>query len=200
MSIELPSGSEVSGELQVGDIRCVGRLGQGRLKTAAGNVWLDRTGPLRLHTGFGDLTVAGVAGDAEISTSSGRIQIGAVDGAVEIKNSNGDIALEAVTGDVRVRSANGTIDIGRAGAGVDAKTSNGGIRVGEVVRGSITLGTAMGDLDLGIAEGTAAWLDVNTSFGQVRNELDDTTGPDDSDLTVEIRGRTSCGDITIRRS
>jgi hypothetical protein len=69
-----------------------------------------------------------------------------------------------------------------------------------VVRGSVLVGTAMGDLDIGIAEGTAAWLQVNTSFGHVRNLLDSTGRPGESDETVEVRGRTSYGDITIRRS
>jgi hypothetical protein len=33
VSIELPSGSQVSAELQAGDYRCAGRLGECRLKT-----------------------------------------------------------------------------------------------------------------------------------------------------------------------
>jgi hypothetical protein len=58
----------------------------------------------------------------------------------------------------------------------------------------------MGDLDIGIAEGTAAWLEVNTGFGHVRNQLDNTTRPDHTDDTAEVRARTSYGDITIHRS
>lgn len=199
VSIELPSNSQLSAHLQMGDVRCVGRLGQCQLKTT-GNIWLDQTGPLRLHTGFGHVTVDGITGDTEISTGSGRIQIGEVEGAAVVKNSNGDTTIDAATGDLRVRNANGAIDVERAGAGVDAKTSNGSVRIGEVVRGSVVLGTAMGDLEIGIAEGTAAWLEVNTGFGQVNNRLENTGRPDQTIETVEVRGRTSCGDITIRRS
>jgi hypothetical protein len=68
-----------------------------------------------------------------------------------------------------------------------------------VARGSVQLGTAMGDMEVGIAEGTAAWLDLNTGFGQVRNLLDNAAAPAESDETVEVRGRTAYGDITIRR-
>lgn len=200
VSIELPSGSQVAAEMQAGDIRCAGRLGECRLKTSAGNLWLERTGPLRLDTSAGHITAGGITGNAEIYTGSGKVQIGEVEGTVMVKNSNGDTTIDAVTGDVRVRAANGGIQIEHAGAGVDAKTSNGSIRIGEVVRGSIILGTAMGDLDIGIAEGTAAWLEVNTGFGHVRNLLENTTRPDDTDETVEVRGRTSYGDITIHRS
>jgi len=200
MSIELPSGSQVSAEAQMGDFRCVGRLAECGLKTSIGNVWLERTGPLRLHTGFGQVTADDIAGNAEISTGSGKVQIGEVEGAAVVKNSNGDITIDAVTGDVRVRTANGSISVGRAGAGVDAKTSNGSIRLGEVARGSVVLGTAAGDLEIGIAEGTAAWLQVNTGFGHVRNLLENAPQPGETDETVEVRGRTSYGDITIRRS
>ncbi|MEV4808361.1 DUF4097 family beta strand repeat-containing protein [Micromonospora avicenniae] len=200
VSIELPNDSQVSAEMQVGDYRGAGRLGQCRFKTSAGNVRLEQTGPLHLTTSAGHVTADTIAGNAEISTGSGKVQIGAVEGTAVVKNSNGDTAIDTITGDLRVRSANGSIHVERAGAGVDAKTSNGNIRLGEVVRGSVVLGTAMGDLDVGIAEGTAAWLEVDTGFGQMRNELDSTARPGETDETVEVRGRTSYGDITIHRS
>ncbi|MEU7909019.1 DUF4097 family beta strand repeat-containing protein [Actinoplanes sp. NPDC049118] len=200
VSIELPSGSPVSAEMQLGDFRCTGRLGGCRLKTSAGNAQLERTGPLRLSSGAGHLTVDGVAGDAEISTGNGKVRVGEIDGTAVIKSSNGDLVIDRVAGDARLRTANGEISIDRAGAGVDAKTSNGRIRLGEVVRGSVALGTAAGDLEIGIAEGTAAWLELNTGFGHLRNLLEHATSPDDANETVEVRGRTSYGDITIRRA
>ena len=199
VSIELPTGSHVSAQIQAGDIRCTGQLGQSRLKTSAGNVELERTGPLRLDTSAGHITADDITGNAEISTGSGKIQIGQVDGTAVIKNSNGDTTIDTVTGDLRVRAANGDIHIEHARAGVDAKTSNGSIHLGEVNHGLINLGTAMGDLNIGIAEGTAAWLEINTGFGKVRNQLDNTTRPEEADQTVEIHGRTSYGDITIHR-
>ncbi|ROO61323.1 putative adhesin [Micromonospora sp. Llam0] len=200
VSIQLPSGSQVSAETQLGDVRCTGRLGQCRVRTAAGNAWLELTGPLRVDTSAGHITVDGVTGDARITTGSGKIQIGEIDGTAVVKNSNGETTIDAVTGEVRVRAASGDIRVERAGAGVDAKTSNGSIRLGEVVRGSVVLGTAMGSLDVGIAEGIAAWLEVKTDFGKVHNLLETATRPDDADETVEVRGRVSYGDITIRRS
>ena len=200
VSIELPSGSQVSAEMQMGDFSCTGRLGEARFKTSAGNVRLERTGPLRLDTSAGHITVGAVAGNAEVSTGTGKVQIGEVEGSAEVKNSNGDTTIDAVAGDVRVRAANGGISVGRAGAGVDAKTSNGSIRLGEVARGSAVLETAMGDLEIGITEGTAAWLQVNTGFGHVHNLLESASRPEESDETVEVRGRTAYGDVTIRRS
>ena len=200
VSIGLPHGSRVSGDVQVGDLSGTGRIGECRFKSSAGSIRLERTGPLRVVTAAGHVTADEVAGDAEIHTSTGTVRIGEVEGSVVVKNSNGDTVIAAATGEVRVRSANGDISVDRAGAGVEATTSNGGIRLGEVARGSVELESAMGDLVIGIAEGTAAWLDVSTQFGQVTNQLDDTTRPEKSDETVEVRARTSFGGITIRRS
>jgi DUF4097 and DUF4098 domain-containing protein YvlB len=200
VAIELPSGSRVSAQMQAGDFRCAGRLGECRFKTSAGNIRLERTGPLRLDTSAGHVTADAITGHAEISAGSGQIRIGEVEGTAVVKNSNGDTTIDAVTGDLRVRAANGDISVERAGAGVDAKTSNGSIRLGEVARGPVVLETAMGDLEIGITAGTAAWLQVNTGFGHVHNLLDETAQPEKSEDTVEVRGRTSYGDITIRRS
>ncbi|GAA5056485.1 DUF4097 family beta strand repeat-containing protein [Nocardia callitridis] len=200
VTIELPDGSEFSGKTHVGNLVGTGRLGECTFKTAVGNVQLARTGPLRANTSAGHITVRQVTGDVVVDTSTGKVDLGEVDGAVEVKNSNGDTEIEAATGNVRVRSANGSVTIGRPGADVVVRTSHGAVRLAEVVRGSVEIATGMGELTVGIAEGTAAWLDMNTSFGQVHNLLDNTTAPDKSDETVEVRGRTSFGDITIRRS
>ncbi|MBO3737373.1 DUF4097 family beta strand repeat-containing protein [Actinoplanes flavus] len=200
VTVELPSGSAVAAEVQVGNYRSAGRLAGSRFKTSAGHVSVEHADGLRVATAAGHVTVGRVTGDADISTGSGRVRVGEVGGAATVKNSNGDTTIDTAGGEVRVRAANGAITVGRAGAGVDAKTSNGEIRLGEVVRGSVTIGTSLGDLDIGIAEGTAAWVSVDTAFGRVSNQLANTTGPDSGDETVEIRGRTSYGDITIHRA
>jgi hypothetical protein len=94
---------------------------QSRVPGSAGNIWLERTGPLRLDASAGHVTADGITGNAEISTGSGKVRIGEVEGTAVVKNSNGDTTIDAVTGDVRVRAANGDIRVARAGAGVDAK-------------------------------------------------------------------------------
>ena len=105
----------------------------------------------------------------------------------------------ASDGDV-CSAANGDITVDRALSAVIAKTANGAVRIGEVVRGAIELGTANGELEVGIRHGTAAMLDVRSQFGSVRNSLTATDGPQASDQRVEVRARTSFGDIVIRRS
>jgi hypothetical protein len=200
VTIGLPAGSQLQGDASVAAFRCVGRLGECRVKTAAGDIQFDHTGPLDLNTGAGAIAVDRVAGHAEVSTGSGRVRVREIDGTAVIKNSNGDSWIGEVAGDLRVNAANGDISVDHANAGITASTANGDVRIGEVVRGSASLKTAMGEIEIGIRAGTAARLDVSTQFGSVRNDMDSAEGPEPSDETVEVRARTSYGDIVIRRS
>ncbi|MDT8915233.1 DUF4097 family beta strand repeat-containing protein [Amycolatopsis sp. PS_44_ISF1] len=200
VSVELPSGSRISGEAQLGNFHGTGRLGETRLETSAGTCRFEHTGPLDLRTSAGDLIADRVDGGAEVHTASGRVSLGRVEGPAVVKNSNGRIEVGTVAGDARLRAANGDISVERADAGLQAKTANGNIRVGEVVRGSVAVETAMGDLEIGVAEGTAAWVEANTGFGQLHNELAAAAQPGESDETVEVRAHTSMGRITLHRS
>ncbi|MFD2763272.1 DUF4097 family beta strand repeat-containing protein [Micromonospora eburnea] len=200
VTIDLPTGSRVQGNASVGAFRCTGRLGECRLKTSAGDIQADHTGPLDLSTAAGAVEVASVAGHAEVSTGTGRIRLGEVDGGAVIKNSNGDSWVGTVGGDLRVNAANGDISVDRAKAGVTAATANGDIRIGEVRQGPVSVKTAMGQLEIGIYGGTAAFLDLHTSFGNVRNQIEPSDTPSQEERTVEVRARTSYGDIVIRRS
>jgi hypothetical protein len=62
------------------------------------------------------------------------------------------------------------------------------------------LETAAGELEVGVREGTAAWLDVSAHHGRVRTSLDEASTPDEGEATVEVRARTSYGDIVIHRA
>ena len=200
VTIGLPAGSRVYGEASVAAFHCAGRLGECRVKTAAGDIQLERTGALDLNTGAGAISVDRVAGSAEVSTGSGRVRLREIDGTAVIKNSNGDTWVGEIAGDLRVNSANGSISVDRADADVNASTANGDVRVGGVRRGSASLKTSFGEIEVGIQAGAAARLDVHTAFGRIHNRMDASDGPGPSDDTVEVRARTSYGDIMIHRS
>ncbi|MEU7035666.1 DUF4097 family beta strand repeat-containing protein [Streptomyces sp. NPDC046237] len=199
VTVELPAGSELIGSTGLGELIGEGRFGDCRLTTAAGDIQLEEAAAVRLKTSHGDILVDRTTGEAEIQ-GSGRVRVGRIDGAATIKNLNGETTIGEVSGELRVNSSNGPIGVTRALSSVTAKTASGAIRLDEVVRGQITLDSAAGGLEVGIAEGTAAWLDVRSKAGRVRNELGTAEGPGQSDETVEVRGRTSVGDIVIRRA
>lgn len=200
VTIGLPTGSQVYGDASVAAFRSAGRLGTCRLKLATGDIQLEQTGPLEASTAAGAIVVDRVAGPAEVSTGSGRVRLGQIDGNAVIKNSNGDSWIGEAAGDLRVNAANGSISVDRADADVNARSANGDVRVGGVTRGSASLKTSVGEIEVGIQAGTAARLDVHTGFGHIRNQMDASDGPGPSDQTVEVSARTSYGDIVIRRS
>lgn len=200
VTVELPTGSRLQGRTGMGDLHVTGRLGECRYRSGTGHMRLDHTGELHLHTAAGNVAVEQVAGKADITTSSGRLHVGAIAGAGVVKNSNGTTTIGSAGGALHVRSANGDIVVEHAEDGVDAKTANGAVRVLDAVRGTLTLATAMGDIEIGIREGSAAWLDVKTHFGRVTNDMDAATAPDTSVDKIEAHANTSFGDIAIHRS
>lgn len=199
ITIELPEGSQVEGSAGYADFRVDGRLGDTRIKTGAGDIEVDETTTLHLASGAGSVAVRHAAGRAEVTTA-GDMRLGTIDGEAQIKNQTGKTSIGEVAGPLRVRSANGDIIVDRAHSDVGAKTANGNITVGEVISGSVVLGTAAGHLDIGIREGTAAWIEASTGYGRVHNSLDTASGPGPSEKAVEIKARTSFGDIAIHRS
>ena len=198
--IELPEGSDVTTATAVAELRATGRLGDCRCTSTAGGIRLEEAGAVRLRTSAGDIDVDRIAGDADVSTSSGAVRLGAVAGDAVIKNSNGDNWIGEAAGHVRVSAANGAIAIDRAHDTVAAKSGMGSIRLGEVSRGSVVATTGMGSLEIGIGEGAAAWLDLGTGHGHVRNELDDAAPPAAGESTVDVRAQTGYGDVTVRRA
>ncbi|WP_410661808.1 DUF4097 family beta strand repeat-containing protein [Amycolatopsis sp. lyj-112] len=200
VTIELPSGSRVQGSTGLGDLHATGRLGEVRYKSGTGNILLDHAGELHLRTAAGNVIVEHAAGDADISTSSGRLHVGEITGTGVVKNSNGPTTIGAVGGPARVRSANGDITVDRAEDGVDAKTANGSVRVLDAARGTLTLETSLGAIEIGIRQGSAAWLDVKTRFGRVINDMDASGAPGETTDKVEAHASTAVGDITIHRS
>jgi hypothetical protein len=200
VTVEVPAGSRMQGNTGLGDLHTTGRLGECRYKSGLGHLQLDQVGELHLRTATGNVVVERVDGNADISTSSGRVHVGAVTGTGMVKNSNGATTIGSAGRPLRVRSANGDITVEHAEDEVDAKTANGSVRVLDAVRGTVTLETAMGDLEIGIREGSAAWLDVNTRFGRVRNDMTSTGAPEPGTDKLEVRASTSFGDITVHRS
>jgi hypothetical protein len=200
VEIGLPEGSSVRVEAGVGAVHGRGRLGECQCKVGVGEIRLDETGRLNLKTGAGDITMGRAAGKAEIVTGSGAVRIGSIDGTAAVKNSSGDTWIGEVSGAGSVSAADGSISVDRAHEGIVAKTAKGDVRIGEVARGAAVAQTAFGQIEVGVLDGVAAWLDLHTKFGNVHNGLDDSESPEAGMATVEVHASTSFGDIEIHRS
>lgn len=199
LTIELPAGSDIRGDSALADFDCDGPLGECRLKTSLGHIRVDRAETVHLRTGIGDIAVDRVTGHAEVTAHSGDVRLRELDATAVVKNSSGDTWIGTAGGELRVSASNGSIAVDLAHAGVGAKSANGDVRLGEVERGAVVAETKLGDVEVGIREGTAAWLDVSSSAGRLHNALGEADAPQTSAETVELRARTSAGDVVIRR-
>jgi DUF4097 and DUF4098 domain-containing protein YvlB len=200
--IQLPADSDVRGEADLGDYRTEGVLGDVALKTDFGAARIGEAGTLDIRTGFGEITVDEASGPAEVHSGSGDIRIGAVDGPAGVSTSNGTIRIAVVTGPANVKVSNGALSVDRALSDITAANSNGEVRIGEVVRGKVNATSKNGRVDVGVREGSAAWLELNTTVGRVYNELASSDAPDASEPVdkVEVRASTKLGDIVVRRA
>ncbi|MGI5157812.1 DUF4097 family beta strand repeat-containing protein [Microbispora sp. CA-102843] len=199
VTVELPAGSRVEAE-GAADFIATGPLGQTVLHSSYGDVRLEETGPLEAKASNGDISVDRVTGPAEATTSTGAIRIGAIDGPGTLKTSTGAITIGEATGELQLKTANGDITIDRVLGDLTAKNAHGRIRIDAAVSGTVHLENGYGKVGVGIAEGTAAWLDLHSKNGVVRNVLDAAEGPENSDAVVEVHVHTNYGDIDIHRS
>lgn len=196
--IDLPADSNLDVTVAMGDITADGRFGDCRLKTGLGRINLEEAETLALKNGAGDTTVQRVNGHADIVAGTGDVAVAELGSTGVLKNSNGATWVGTAHGEVRLRAANGDLAIERAEAGIVAKAANGDVRL-ESAAGLAVLETQVGDVDVGIPAGTAAWLDVDARAGAVRNLLDEIDPPETTTAAVEIRARTTLGDVVIRR-
>jgi DUF4097 and DUF4098 domain-containing protein YvlB len=200
VTIEMPTGSRLRADAGVATLRCTGRLAECQAKTGAGAIDLESAGPVDLNAGAGAISVGAVTGSAEVTTGTGRLRLVQVDGPAVVRNSNGETWIGAVTGNLQVNSSNGSISVDRADGDVSLRTANGSLRVGCISRGVTTLKTSAGEIEIGIAAGTAALVDAQTRMGNVRNGLAVTGSPEPADETAEVHARTAFGDVIIRRA
>jgi hypothetical protein len=197
--VELPAGSDVRASTGLASLHASGPLGDCVYKAGIGDVRVDEASSLSVKTASGEVQVGTVQGDAEIATSSGRVHVGHVEGAADLKSSNGDVSIDSVSGHLRAVTSNGRISVESAGAGVTAKTAYGDIRVGRVRRDRTEAQTSFGKVEIGVAEGVTAWLDLDTHFGTIHNALGAADEPGPDAVVVEIQARSSYGSIAVHR-
>lgn len=181
-----PHGADVDVSVAAADVDGRGRLGSAKVKTASGDVGLER-----------------VDGDASIKAASGDVAVARVGGSAEVQSAAGDVALLDVTGPASVRTASGDVFIRDAGNDVTVNTASGDQRIEAVASGRVELKSASGDLWIGIRQGSRVWVDARSMSGDTTSELDLDVGPeegDDDGPLVEISATSMSGDVRIARA
>ncbi|AVT30688.1 hypothetical protein C6361_15755 [Plantactinospora sp. BC1] len=205
LSVVVPDRAGGLFRLRAGSVRALVRVpldSSGRIKVASADVRCrGRYADLSVGSASGDVEIEHVTGDADVDTASGDIEVSRVDGRLEVKGASGALVARQVGGALRARLASGDVDVAEAGDAVEIKTASGAVRVGATRQGRIRIGTASGDVGVGVRSGTGVWLDLSTVSGTTRNRLDPGTAPTSAGgpgLSLEVR--TVSGDIEVRRA
>jgi hypothetical protein len=198
--IDLPIGSSLAAYLAHSDVHANGSFGESELHMASGRVQLDRVNALLANIASGEVAVGHIAGRANIDGGAFAMRIGEVKGAVGLSNSGGRAWIGHASADLNLSSGSCDFDIDRADGSITATTASGAIRIGRMTRGHAKLTNGSGNIEVGISEGAAASIDVNSERGSVRNSVSSQGNPDPSDTKVSVHARTRHGDIIIHRA
>jgi Toastrack DUF4097 len=200
ITIDLPAGSSLAAYLAHSSVQVDGPVGQCELHLASGRVRLDRINALRADISAGEVEIGRIAGRADIEGGAFALRIGEVEGPAEITSSGGQAWIGHAAADLELSSGSGGFDIDRADGSVTATTASGAIRIGRLIHGQAKLMNGSGNIEVGIGEGTAASIDVNSERGAVHDFVSPQGNSDPSDAKVMVHARTRHGDIIVQRA
>lgn len=181
ITIDLPIGSSLAAYLAYSKVHAEGSLGASELHLASGQVQLDSVDALHASIASGEVTIGQIAGRADIDGAAFTMRIGEVKGTVGFMSSGGQAWID------------------RADGTVTAQTGSGAIRIGRMSNGRARLTTGSGDIEVGISDGAAASVDVNSERGAVHNFISAPVEQGSSGAKVSVHARTRHGDITVQR-
>ena len=200
ITIDLPAGSSLAAYLAHSSVQADGPIGRCELHLASGRVQLDRVNALQANIASGEVAIGCIAGRADIDGGAFEMRIGEVKGTVGLSGSGGHAWIGHASADLDLSSGRGDFDIDRADGSITATTGNGAIRIGRLTHGQAKLMNGSGNIEVGISEGTAASIDVNSERGAVHNFVLSQGNSDPSDPKVMVHARTRHGDIIIQRA
>jgi hypothetical protein len=183
IAVELPSCSRLDISVASARVRADGEYADCRLASASG-----------------DLAVGTAFASIKAKSASGRIAVDATNGNGSLSSASGDASIGALNGDLTFQAASGRLTVERLHGTLKTRTASGSVAVATAVDGEISAHTASGEVEVGVAAGTAARLDIVTASGGVTSELQPSDGPARGDDTLLVHVRTASGDVTVRRS
>jgi len=200
ITIDLPAGSSLAAYLAHSSVQVDGPVGRCELHLASGQVQLDRIDALQANIASGEVTIGHIAGRANVDGGAFAMRIGEVEGTVGLSSSGGQAWIGHASADLDLSSAGGDFDVDRADGSITATTASGAIRIGRMTHGQAKLMNGSGNIEVGISEGAAASIDVNSERGAVHNFVSPPGNSDPSEDKVMVHARTRHGDIIIQRA
>jgi hypothetical protein len=183
VDIALPRGSQLAASVASANITADGQFGDCKFASASG-----------------DLEVGSVKGNFKADSASGGVSVHGISGSASVSTASGDAVIGDLDGDMKFRAASGSLTVKRLRGNINSQTASGDVHVAAAVNGGVSAQAASGEVVVGIAEGTAAQLDLRTRSGEVRNSLTESDGPAEGDETLTVHARTASGDVVIQRA
>ncbi|MCT4352936.1 DUF4097 domain-containing protein [Streptomyces sp. Je 1-79] len=163
-------------------------------------------GVLRIEGAPATNQILGGSGSVEVTVqlpAGSRVEAKAAAGDVRGVGRLGDVTVEVAQGPVKLDEAAGVrlsllagdVSVGRLGGPAEISTKKGDIRIAEAVSGEVVLRTDAGEISVDAARGVSASLDAGTSYGRIRNALQNADG---AAAALKIQATTAYGDITAR--
>ncbi|MEJ7628906.1 MAG: DUF4097 family beta strand repeat-containing protein [Nocardioidaceae bacterium] len=198
--ITIPHESSLKIETGSADLEARGRFAQASVASGSGDIEIEQIASGDLKAGSGDIEVETVLGSVKVKTGSGDVKLGSVGGNGDVMAGSGDVVLDAVEGALKVKTGSGDVVVKSGGDKVDAMAGSGDLLIQRVDRGEVFAKTGSGDVTIAVAQGTAAYLDIQTVTGDVTSSLDSTESPLDGDATVAINVVSGTGDVVLQRA
>jgi DUF4097 and DUF4098 domain-containing protein YvlB len=182
LRLGVPPGLEYVIKVGSAEVSMSADIGRSKISSGSGDVSVRRAHDLEVSTGSGEISVAKVGGSAaRVSTGSGDVMVDEAVCPVIAKSGSGDVKVERARGPVQASSGSGDVTVAATSSAVDLRT-------------------ASGSLTVGVADSLPAWLDLDTSSGEVQIALDSTYQPGPDEAYVSIKASTASGDIAVYRA
>lgn len=200
VEVVAPVGSLLATRTGSADLAVTGTVGELHAKSGSGSITADSVaGTTTLDTGSGDVVVASVDGDVRAKSGSGDLTLGPVLGSVALSTGSGDIRLDRAGDGGVVKTGSGGVHVRELAADLTISSGSGDLAVESMSRGSLQAKSASGDVTVGVVPGIAVWTDITTASGVIRSDLAGAGEPAPGDPHLEIRAKTSSGDVNLKQ-
>ena len=157
---------------------------------------------LTATTGSGSIAFDSIRGPVNVRTDSGDVTGSTITGPVAIADTSGSLKLQQITGEISAKTWSGDVIVHASALSGKSllQTANGSVRFDGSLdpRGSYTMQTTNGDVDLTLPASAAFSLVASTASGNVQNAFGD--GNIGGEPRAQLALHTQNGSIAVVKS